>query len=221
MTTFNKSLTKIPKRFWHLNNYENSLNTCRELKKSDMVQLDTQFTINRCRLDAHFDHARTNDALFSRIKTTEAVADTLEFWTDVVEKCMSSLTDAKDATERLMKDMQVQEDCNTECLLLRDRRRGIDYTEDNVEAVLREEKALLEANKSNLLDKTDMAFNELLLLQEARQKALKNIQDKKGAIKIDTEQYKLQIANATFKRYHNRVPKRLLKLRSDLLIKLY
>ena len=208
MATFNKSLTKIPKRFWFLNNCENSYNTIREMRMSDMAQLNAQLTINRCRLDGHFDHDKTNSALFSRIRTVDSAADTLEFWTEVVEKCMADLTEAKDVTERLLKDMQVQEDCNIECILLRDRRRGIDYTEDNVEAVLREEKALLEANKSNLLDKTDLAFNELLLLQEARQKALKNIQDKREAIKIDTDQYNLQIDNATFKHYHNRVPTR-------------
>ncbi len=63
--------------------------------------------------------------------------------------------------------------------------------------------------RKRLQHKVDEAFDQLLLLQEARQQVLKDLQDKNDTIEIDEEQYKLtkECPGVSFKVNPTRVPK--------------
>jgi tektin-2 len=105
--------------------------------------------------------------------------------------------------------MNLPTEVNVENLVTRESRRDIDVVQDEVEQQLKNEQKVIEAIKGQLQTQIDQSFEQICLLQEARQQLLADLQDKNIALDIDIEQYNLteDSPNISYKPDPTRVPK--------------
>jgi len=94
-------------------------------------------------------------------------------------------------------------------MVTREGRQDIDVVEDEVEDQLHKEQEVIDGIKRQLQQKIDESFEQLCVLQEARQQILADLQDKNIALGIDVDQYNLteESPNISYKPDPCRVPK--------------
>ncbi|NWQ82688.1 TEKT2 protein, partial [Columbina picui] len=99
-------------------------------------------------------------------------------------------------------------DVAIECLTLRESRRAIDVVRDHVEEQLHKEVKLIEKAKRELQERVDEAFEQLCLLQEARQQLSFDHRCKMEALEIDRVCLSLSVdsPNISYKVNPTRVP---------------
>uniref|UniRef100_A0A0X3PMV0 Tektin n=1 Tax=Schistocephalus solidus TaxID=70667 RepID=A0A0X3PMV0_SCHSO len=209
MATVNKSQRKFQPPDWFTNSFMMSANSVRQRQASHDIRQETRALRLSAALRAKWDNYYNTTRLADRLDTVISFKDILELAKSKLDEEIAKLSAGKDALEKQIADMQIPEDCNVECLTLRDRRRGVDFNEDKPEYELKAEQELLAKCKKRLQQKVDEAYDQLLLLQEVRQQVLKDLQDKNETIDIDIEQYKLvpSCPGVSYKVNPTRVPK--------------
>lgn len=142
--------------------------------------------------------------------------DMIRKWKDILEKTLADtdkeikdLSDTKDLLECSLEAKNLPTEVNIENLVTREQRRSIDVVEDEVEHQLHQEQKVIEGIKKQLQQKIDECFEQLCLLQEARQQLLADLQDKNVALGIDVDQYNLteESPGISYKPDPLRVPK--------------
>jgi tektin-2 len=126
-----------------------------------------------------------------------------------LDKEIADLSEAKEQTEVQLEAMNLPTEVNVENLVQREGRQNIDVVQDEVEDQLFKEKDVIQAIKKQLQTKIDEAFEQLCILQEARQQILADLQDKNVALDIDVTQYNLteESPGISYKPDPLRVPK--------------
>uniref|UniRef100_A0A5K3F0C1 Tektin n=2 Tax=Mesocestoides corti TaxID=53468 RepID=A0A5K3F0C1_MESCO len=206
------SISKNPCKFklpdWFINSSAMSCNSLWQRDVSENIRQDTRALRLSSQLRTKWDNYHNTTRLADRLDMIEGYKDILEFARTMLDEEIEQLSSAKEAMEKQIQDMQVPEDCNIECLTIRDRRRGIDFAKDKAEIELRKEQDLLFESRKRLQRKVDEALKQLLQLQEARQMVLKDLQDKNETFEIDAQQYKLtkDCPGVSFKVNPTRIP---------------
>ncbi|KAL5106730.1 Tektin-2 [Taenia crassiceps] len=173
---------------------------------SEITRHDGLTTLYGCRLRTQWDNLKSTTALANRLDSLNTATQLLEQGESILERGISDLNKAKEAMEKQIQEMQIQEDCNIDCLVLRDRRRDIDFAEDKVDVELRKEQQLLLKNRKRLQEKIDKALNQLLHMHDAHNRIGADIENKKKTIEIDANQTKLKLADASLKVDPTRIP---------------
>ncbi|VDM30914.1 unnamed protein product [Hydatigera taeniaeformis] len=206
MATFGKRQCKFQIPSWFLKN--DSMTACATWHReaSEITRHDALTTLYGCQLRTQWDKLRSETALSERLDSLNTALRLLERGEAVLERGIFNLNDAKDSMEKQLKEMQIQEDCNIECLVLRDRRREVDFVEDKVDIELRKEQQLLLKNSKRLQEKIDEALNKLLLMHDAHARISGDLKDKRKTIEIDVRQTKLKLSDASLKVDPTRIP---------------
>ena len=176
---------------WFTNNYAVSTNSERSRQSSFGVRQDAAFMRNDTNIKTRWDQHDNNTRLSDRIED-------IRKWKDIMEDCLNRinreialLTEAKDTTEAELAALEIPLEVANENLTMRDSRKGIDLVRDDVERELRKEVEVIEGAKRLLQERCKQAFDQLLVLQEARQEVLRDLRDKAVALGIDVDQYNL------------------------------
>ncbi|XP_013390065.1 tektin-2-like [Lingula anatina] len=209
MATQVKPATRFAPSDWFTSNYTISTNAERQRESSHQVRQESRFlrneTDNRTKWDQHDNNTRLSDRV-----------DDIRKWKEILEKCLADLdkeiadlSESKEQTELALEAKNVPTDVAIECLTIREGRQAIDLVSDEVEAQLHKEVEVIDGIKKQLQQKCSEAFEQLCLLQEARQQIIMDLQDKNIALGIDVDQYNLTERSPliSFKPDPTRVPK--------------
>ncbi|XP_062818364.1 tektin-2 [Anolis carolinensis] len=161
-------------------------------------------TNNQTIWDEHDNRTRLNE----RIDCVNRLKEMLDKCLTNIDIEISSLTQMKEKAERALQAKNLPLDVAIENLTLRESRRGIDVVKDPVEDELHKEVEVIDATRRDLQQKVSEAFEQLCLLQEARQQLNLDHRGKMEALEIDRTCVSLNIhsPNISYKVNPTRVP---------------
>ncbi|KAL5021859.1 hypothetical protein ScPMuIL_001014 [Solemya velum] len=209
MATQLRPTTRYQPPDWFTNNYTISTNAERQRESSHQVRQESRFIRNETDNQTKWDQHSNNVRLADRV-------DNIRTWKEILEKTLmdidreiSELSQAKEITEQALEAKNLPAEVALECLTIREGRRNIDVVQDEAENQTHKEVEVIEGIKKQLQQKCSEAFEQLCLLQEARQQLQADLQDKNIAHEIDIEQYNLtdKSPNISYKPDSLRVPK--------------
>lgn len=204
-----KPANKFAPPDWFTSNNTISANATRQRDASEKLRQQGRFLRNETDNKTHWDTTNNNTRLDDRVIAIDNWKTTLERTLHDLDMEIDALTMAKKVTEQSLAAKAVNLNVAVENLTLRDGRVKIDNVRDDVEDELNKEVNVIEGIKRNLQQKCAQAFEQLCLLQEARQQIRKDLQDKTEALSIDTTQRNLNqfSEGISFKPNPLRVPK--------------
>ncbi|XP_033737318.1 tektin-2-like [Pecten maximus] len=194
---------------WFNNSHTISTNAERQRDASHQVRQESRFLRNETDNQTKWDQQANNTRLADRIDDIRKWKEILEKTLAELDKEIADLSDAKEMTEHALEAKNLPSDVAIECLTLREGRQSIDVVQDEVENQLHKEVEVIDGIKKALQQKVNEGFEQLCLLQEARQQIQADLQDKNLALGIDVDQYNLtdRSPNISFKPDSLRVPK--------------
>ncbi|XP_058052255.1 tektin-2 [Ahaetulla prasina] len=193
---------------WHTNSDLLSSNAERQRSASHQIRQEARIlrneTNNQTKWDEYDNRTRLNERL-----------DIVNRWKETLDKCLTdldteinSLTQMKEAAERALQAKNLPLDVAIENLTYRESRRAIDVVKDHVEDELHKEVEVIDAIKRDLQQKVSEGFEQLCLLQEARQQLNFDHRGKKEALEIDQTCVSLSVnsPNISYKVNPTRLP---------------
>ncbi|XP_053123198.1 tektin-2-like isoform X3 [Hemicordylus capensis] len=193
---------------WYTNGELLSTNAERQRFASHQIRQEARTlrneTNNQTKWDEHDNRTRLNE----RIDIVNRCKETLDKYLTDVDTEINALTQMKEAAERALQAKNLPLDVAIECLTLRESRRAIDVVKDPVEDELHKEVEVVDATKKDLQQKVSEAFEQLCLLQEARQQLNMDHRGKMEALEIDRTCVSLNVnsPNISYKVNPTRVP---------------
>jgi len=194
---------------WFTSNYTISTNAERQRSASHQTRQESRFLRNETDSQTKWDQYSNNVRLADRI-------DHIRKWREILEKTLADLdkeiadiSESKDLTENQLESMNIPTDTVVENLTIREGRQHIDVVQDEVENQLHKEVEVIDGIKKSLQQRISEQFEQLCLLQEARQQIQADLQDKNIAQEIDIDQYNLtdKSSQISYKPDSMRVPK--------------
>ncbi|XP_020664535.3 tektin-2 [Pogona vitticeps] len=193
---------------WHTNLDLLSTNAERQRFASHQIRQEGRIlrneTNNQTKWDEHDNRTRLNE----RIDCVNRWKETLDKALTDIDTEINALTQMKEQAERALQAKNLPLDVAIENLTLRESRRAIDVVRDPVEEELHKEVEVIDATKRDLQQKVSEAFEQLCLLQEARQQLNMDHRGKMEALEIDRTCVSLNVnsPNISYKVNPTRVP---------------
>ncbi|XP_068603558.1 tektin-2 [Brachionichthys hirsutus] len=170
---------------WQSNNQQLSAAARQERHASRAIRQEGRSLRDGASCEATWDESHTSRRLSDRAWDVARWKEALETCAQRVDEEMAALTLAKELTEQALAATGLPLEVSTECLTLRDGRRGRERVADPVDEHLKREVALIESVQQALQQHADRAFEQLCVLQETRHRLTADIQDKMDALDID------------------------------------
>ncbi|XP_041359465.1 tektin-2-like [Gigantopelta aegis] len=201
--------TRYQPQDWFTNNYTISTNAERQRDASHQVRQEGRFLKNETDNQTKWDQYSNNVRLADRVDHIRKWKEILEKTLADLDKEIADLSEAKELTEISLEAKNLPTDVVLENLTLREGRQEIDVVIDEPEKQLHKEAEVIDGIKKQLQQRINESFEQLCLLQEARQQVQADLQDKNIALGIDIDQYNLsdKSPNISFKPDSLRVPK--------------
>ncbi|XP_032853095.2 tektin-2 isoform X1 [Tyto alba] len=193
---------------WHTSSRLISADAEHQRSASHQVRQEARALRNETNNQTKWDEHDNQTRLAERINSVNR-------WKESLDKCLAdidaeidALAEVKKAAERALQAKNLPLDVSIECLTLRESRRSIDVVRDPVEEELHKEVKGIEKAKRELQQRASEAFEQLCLLQEARQKLSCDHRYKMKALEIDNVCLSLSVnsPNISFKVNPTRVP---------------
>nr|XP_009684131.1 PREDICTED: tektin-2 isoform X2 [Struthio camelus australis] len=195
-------------RDWHTNSELISVNAERQRSASHCIRQEARVLRNETNNQTKWDEHDNQTRLAERINSVNRWKETLDKCLADVDAEIDALAKVKEAAEHALQAKNLPLDVAIECLTLRESRRAIDVVRDPVEEELHKEVEAIEKAKRDLQQRTNEAFEQLCLLQEARQQLNFDHRGKMEALEIDRVCLSLNVnsPNISFKVNPTRVP---------------
>uniref|UniRef100_A0A4W3HEN3 Tektin n=1 Tax=Callorhinchus milii TaxID=7868 RepID=A0A4W3HEN3_CALMI len=162
-----------------------STNSERQRYMSHEIRQEARALRNETNNQTKWDQEDNNTRLAERI-------DAVDRWKELLEICLcdinaeiDALTKSKEEAERALEAKNLNLDVSIENLTLREGRQDIDLVTDSVHEELLKEVEVINGSKKALQQKISEAFEQLCLLQEARQQLNFDLRNKREALNID------------------------------------
>ncbi|NXC43155.1 TEKT2 protein, partial [Penelope pileata] len=194
---------------WHTNADLISADAECQRSVSHRVRQEARVLRNETNNQAKWDEHDNQTRLTERI-------DSVNRWKETLDKCLAdideeidALAKVKEGAERALQAKNLSLDVAIECLTLRESRRAIDVVRDPVEEELHKEVKVIDKAKRELQQRVNEAFEQLCLLQEARQQLSFDHHGKMEALEIDRTCLSLSVnsPNISYKVNPTRIPK--------------
>ncbi|BFZ00180.1 hypothetical protein BsWGS_03219 [Bradybaena similaris] len=194
---------------WFTELYTQSTNAENQRSASHQVRQESRFLRNETDSQTKWDQYSNDVRLADRVDHIRKWKEVLERTLAQLDQEIADLSEAKEETENALEAMNLPTDVALECLTIREGRRNIDVVQDEPEHQLHKEVEVIEGIKKALQQRISDSFEQLCLLQEARQQIQADLQDKNTGLAIDIDQYNLseRSPNISFKPNALRVPK--------------
>ncbi|KAM8883745.1 tektin-2 [Synchiropus picturatus] len=170
---------------WSSNNYQLSAVAQHGRHVSSSVRQEGRSLRNETNCTTTWEEGDTSRRLSDRIWDVSRWKETLESCAQKLDVEMEALTLSKAQTEQALAAAAVPLEVSTECLSLRDGRRGLELVADPVDEELKKEAELIERVQQTLQQHIDQAFEQLCILQEVRHQLTADLQNKMEALDID------------------------------------
>ncbi|XP_067468445.1 tektin-2 [Thunnus thynnus] len=170
---------------WYSNNHQLSATAQHERHVSNVIRQEGRSLRNETNCTTTWDESDTSRRLSDRVWDVARWKEALETCAQKVDKEMEDLTLSKEQTEQALAATAVPLEVSTECLTLREGRRGYELVIDPVDEQLKKEVELIERVQQVLQQHIDKAFEQLCILQEARHQLTADLQNKMDALDID------------------------------------
>ncbi|KAI4818338.1 hypothetical protein KUCAC02_011682 [Chaenocephalus aceratus] len=170
---------------WNSNNQQLSATAEHERYVSNVIRQEGRSLRNETNYKTTCDDTDTSRRLSDRAWNVARWKETLETCAQKVDEEMDALTLCKEQTEQALAATSVPLEVSSECLTLRDSRRGFELAHDPVDVQLKKEVELIERVQQVLQQRIEKAFEHLCVLQENRHKLTGDIQNKTDALDID------------------------------------
>ncbi|RVE66681.1 hypothetical protein OJAV_G00109700 [Oryzias javanicus] len=190
----------------------NNLQLWAEAQQQRLVSSEIRQECKSLRNETHcktvWDEKETSRRLTERVWDISRWRDLLQSCAQKVDEEMDALTLSKELTEQALAATATPLEVSTECLMLREGRRGYELVADPVEEQLQKEVELIERVQRTLQQHIDDAFQQLCVLQEARHQLTADVQNKTEALDIDKSCLTLTTAspNISLKTNPTRIP---------------
>uniref|UniRef100_A0A672ZHP2 Tektin n=1 Tax=Sphaeramia orbicularis TaxID=375764 RepID=A0A672ZHP2_9TELE len=181
---------------WDSNNQELSSTAQHERLVSNVIRQEGRALRNETSWKTNWDESDTSRRLSDRVWDIARWKETLEDCAQKVDDEMEALTLCKEQTEQALAATVVPLEVSTECLTLRDGRRGYELVFDPVDEQLKKEVELIERIQQVLQQHIDKMFEHLCVLQEIRHQLTADLQNKMDALDIDMTCLSLTIKSA-------------------------
>uniref|UniRef100_A0A8B9CY00 Tektin n=1 Tax=Anser brachyrhynchus TaxID=132585 RepID=A0A8B9CY00_9AVES len=193
---------------WHTNTELISADAESQRSASHRVRQETRALRNETNNQAKWDEHDNQTRLTERISSVNRWKETLDKCLADIDEEIDALAKVKEAAERALQAKNLSLDVAIECLTLRESRRAIDVVRDPVEDELHKEVRVIDKAKRELQQRVNEAFEQLCLLQEARQQLSFDHRGKMEALEIDRVCLSLSVnsPNISFKVNPTRVP---------------
>ncbi|KAM9035227.1 tektin-2 [Sarcophilus harrisii] len=208
MATLSKPSERFQLSDWHNSNHQLSSNAEQQRDPSHQMRQEFRILRNETKNQTIWDEHDNQTRLSERI-------DSVERWKETLDRCLAdldteidALTQMKEVAERALQAKNLPMDVAIECLTLRESRRDIDLVKDSVEDELHKEVEVIDCAKEALQQKIREIFEQLCLLQEARQQLNFDHRDKMEALEIDRACLSLNVhsPNLSLKVNPTRIP---------------
>uniref|UniRef100_A0A3Q1CQL3 Tektin n=1 Tax=Amphiprion ocellaris TaxID=80972 RepID=A0A3Q1CQL3_AMPOC len=170
---------------WSSNNQQLSAEAQHQRGVSAAIRQDGRTLRNETSSKTVWDESDSSRRLSDRMWDVGRWKDMLESCAQKVDEEMEALTLSKQQTEQNLAATAVPLDVSTECLTLRDGRRGFELVVDPVDEQLKKEVELIERVQQVLQQNVDKAFEQLCVLQEARHQLTSDLQNKMDTLDVD------------------------------------
>ncbi|XP_041665518.1 tektin-2 [Cheilinus undulatus] len=170
---------------WFSNNHQLSATAQHERHISNVIRQEGRSLRNETSCKTTWDESETSRRLSDRAWDVARWRDALETCAQKVDEEMEALTLTKERTEQALAATDVPNEVTSECLTLRDGRRGFELVTDPVDEQLKKEAELIKRVQQELQQHIDKAFEQLCVLQEARHQLTADLQNKMDALDID------------------------------------
>ncbi|XP_074543090.1 tektin-2 [Halichoeres trimaculatus] len=170
---------------WYSNNHQLSATAQHERDISNVIRQEGRSLRNETSSKTTWDESNTSHRLSDRAWDVARWKDMLETCAQKVDEEMEALTLSKEQTEQALAATAVPQEVTSECITLRDGRRGYELVTDPVDEQLKKEAQLIEKVQQVLQQHIDKAFEQLCVLQEARHQLTADLQNKMDALDID------------------------------------
>uniref|UniRef100_A0A3P9IYJ6 Tektin n=1 Tax=Oryzias latipes TaxID=8090 RepID=A0A3P9IYJ6_ORYLA len=190
----------------------NNLQLWAEAQQQRLVSSEIRQECKSLRNETHcktvWDEKETSRRLTERVWDVSRWRDLLDSCTQKVDEEMDALTLSKELTEQALAATATPLEVSTECVMLREGRRGYELVTDPVQEQLQKEVELIERVQQTLQQHIDEAFQQLCVLQEARHQLTGDLQNKMEALDIDKSCLTLTITspNISLKTNPTRIP---------------
>ncbi|NWX93539.1 TEKT2 protein, partial [Nothoprocta pentlandii] len=193
---------------WHSNAELLSANAERRRSASHRIRQEARVLRNETSNQTKWDEQDNKTRLTERISSVNRWKETLDKCLADIDAEIETLAKVKEAAEHALQAKNLPLDVAIECLTLRESRRAIDVVRDPVEEELHKEVEVIEKAKRDLQQRVNEAFEQLCLLQEARQQLSLDHRGKMEALEIDRVCLSLNVnsPNISFKVNPTRVP---------------
>ncbi|KFZ69157.1 Tektin-2, partial [Podiceps cristatus] len=193
---------------WHTNSHLTSADAERQRSASHRVRQEARALRNETNNQTKWDEHDNQTRLAERISSVNRWKETLDKCLADIDAEIDALAKVKEAAERALQAKNLPLDVSIECLTLRESRRAIDVVRDLVEEELHKEVKVIDKAKRELQQRAKEAFEQLCLLQEARQQLSCDHRRKAEALEIDRLCLSLNMnsPNISFKVNPTRVP---------------
>ncbi|XP_075378211.1 tektin-2 isoform X2 [Mycteria americana] len=193
---------------WHTNSHLISADAERQRSASHQVRQEARALRNETNNQTKWDEHDNRTRLAERISSVNRWKETLDKCLADIDVEIDALAKVKEAAERALQAKNLPLDVSIECLTLRESRRAIDVVRDPVEEELHKEVKVIDKAKRELQQRVNEAFEQLCLLQEARQQLSCDHRHKMEALEIDRVCLSLNVSspNISFKVNPTRVP---------------
>ncbi|XP_011479627.1 tektin-2 [Oryzias latipes] len=190
----------------------NNLQLWAEAQQQRLVSSEIRQECKSLRNETHcktvWDEKETSRRLTERVWDVSRWRDLLDSCAQKVDEEMDALTLSKELTEQALAATATPLEVSTECMMLREGRRGYELVTDPVQEQLQKEVELIERVQQTLQQHIDEAFQQLCVLQEARHQLTGDLQNKMEALDIDKSCLTLTITspNISLKTNPTRIP---------------
>ncbi|XP_022599792.1 tektin-2 [Seriola dumerili] len=170
---------------WYSRNHQLSATAQHERLISNVIRQDGRSLRNETNCKTTWDESDTSRRLRDRVLDVGRSKDVLETCAQKVDEEMEALTLSKEQTEQALAATVIPLEVSTECVTLREGRRGCELVIDPVDEQLKKEVDLIGRVQQVLQQHIDKAFEQLSVLQEARHQLTSDLQNKMDTLDID------------------------------------
>ncbi|KFR14120.1 Tektin-2, partial [Opisthocomus hoazin] len=195
---------------WHTNSHLISADAERQRSASHQVRQEARSLRNKTSNQTKWDEHDNQTRLAERISSVNRWKETLDKCLADIDVEIDALAKVKEAAECALQAKNLPLEVSIECLTLRESRRAIDVVRDPVEEELHKEVKVIDKAKRELQQRVNDIFEQLCLLQEARQQLRCDHRCKMEALEIDRMCLSLNVnsPNISLKVNPTRVPDR-------------
>ncbi|NXJ77269.1 TEKT2 protein, partial [Trogon melanurus] len=193
---------------WHTNSRFISADAERQRSVSHQVRQEARALRNETNNQTKWDEHDNQTRLAERISSVNRWKETLDKCLADIDAEIDALAKVKEAAEHALQAKNLSLDVSIECLTLRESRRAIDVVRDPVEEELHKEVKVIDEAKRELQQRVNEAFEQLCLLEEARQQLSCDHRHKMEVLEIDRVCLSLNVSspNISLKVNPTRVP---------------